>query len=88
MSFRQIELPQATAGTPVDLSFDPASGAFRYTYRPAPDIDEPTEIFVSPIHYPDGADIAVEGGRVVGKAEHHRILVEASGTGPVTVTID
>jgi endoglycosylceramidase len=80
--------PQATAGTPIDLSFDPATGAFRYTYAPDGDIKEPTEIFVSPIHYPSGADIAVEGGRVVGKAEHNRILVKATGTEPVTVTID
>ncbi|MEU0314942.1 cellulase family glycosylhydrolase [Nocardioides sp. NPDC006273] len=80
--------PQATAGTPVDLSFDPATGEFSYTYEPAADIDEPTEIFVSPIHYPSGPDIAVEGGRVVGEADHNRILVEAVGTEPVTVTID
>ncbi|HEY9393763.1 MAG TPA: hypothetical protein VIP58_06475, partial [Nocardioides sp.] len=80
--------PQATAGTPVDLSFDPETGAFSYTYEPSAEIDEPTEIFVSPLHYPSGPDISVEGGRVIGEAEHHRILVEATGTEPVTVTID
>jgi len=80
--------PQATAGNPVDLSFDPATGAFSYTYEPSAEIDEPTEIFVSPIHYPSGTDISVEGGKVVGEAEHNRILVKASGTEPVTVTID
>ncbi len=79
--------PQATAGTPVDLSFDPDTGEFSYTYEPSADIDEPTEIFVSPLHYPDGPDISVEGGEVVGTAEHHRILVEPTGSDPVTVTV-
>lgn len=78
--------PQATAGTPLQLSFDPDSGDFTYRYAPR-DLGVPTEIYVSPLHYPDGARISVDGGRVSGTEPHHRILVEATGSGPVTVRI-
>jgi glycosyl hydrolase family 5 len=79
-------LPQATAGTPIALSFDPATGDFSYTYQPA-DLGVPTEVFISPLHYPGGHTITVIGGTVTGTAPHHRTLIEATGTAPVTVTI-
>ncbi|HEV2778878.1 MAG TPA: cellulase family glycosylhydrolase, partial [Actinophytocola sp.] len=78
--------PQATAGVPVALSFDPATGDFSYTYRPA-DLGVPTEIFIGPLHDPDGYDITVTGGRITGDAPHHRTLIEATGAAAVTVTI-
>ncbi|HVK30026.1 MAG TPA: cellulase family glycosylhydrolase [Nocardioides sp.] len=52
---------QATAGTPLAMDFDATTGAFTYRYR-SNAIDAPTEIFVSPLHYPDGYDVQVTGG--------------------------
>ncbi len=52
---------QATAGTPLAMDFDAATGAFSYRYR-SNAIDAPTEIFVSPLHYPRGYDVRVTGG--------------------------
>lgn len=54
---------RATSGEPRAMSFDPATGAFAYRYRPDGGIAQPTEIFVSPLHHPDGYDVAVENGR-------------------------
>jgi len=46
--------PQAIAGRPTSLSFDPASGAFHLAYVPDHAIHAPTVIFVpTQIHYPD-----------------------------------
>ena len=78
--------PQATAGIPQRLSFDPENGRFRYTYRPRP-LAAPTVIFVSPLHYQGQRRVTVEGGRVVGDPQARRIRVRATGTSPVTVTI-
>ncbi len=79
--------PQATCGTPQDLSFDPATGAFSYTYLAGHCDGRPTEIFVSPLHYPDGYDITVAGGVQAGTASHNRLLVRAPARSSVTVTI-
>jgi len=78
--------PQATAGVPQSLSFDSDTGAFSYNYKPLP-IDAPTVIFVSPLHYPHGHTVSVDGGKVVGDPDAGRIKVVATGTTPVTVTI-
>jgi endoglycosylceramidase len=77
---------QATAGTPLAMRFDPGDGSFRYRYRPDRTITAPTRIFVSPLHYPDGYRVRVDGGRIV---ERRTRLVEvaATGRGPVTVWI-
>ena len=53
---------QATAGTPLEMSFDAQSGDFAYRYRSQAS-SAPTEIFVSPLHYPDGYRVEVTGGR-------------------------
>ncbi len=53
---------QSTAGEPLAMRFDPGTGAFRYRYRPDARIAQPTEIFVSPLHYPDGYDVRVSNG--------------------------
>lgn len=52
---------QATAGTPLAMDFDATTGAFSYRYR-SNAVDAPTEIFVSPLHYPHGYDVAVTSG--------------------------
>lgn len=78
--------PQATAGTPESLEFDPDTGEFSYTYRPDPG-PAPTEIYVSDLHYPNGYTATVEGGRITSKPGARFVTVRASGTTPVTVTI-
>lgn len=78
--------PQATAGVPQKLRFDPVSGDFHYRYQPR-EADGPTEIFVSPLHYPNGYDITVEHGSVGGRLPDNRIAIDADGTEPVTVSL-
>jgi endoglycosylceramidase len=77
---------QATAGTPLAMSFDVGDGDFEFRYRPDLSIDAPTEIFVSPLHYPGGWTATVEGGNVVGQTST-RLLVRPTGDGEVKVSI-
>ena len=50
--------PQATAGTPLDISYDATTGPFSMTYTPeARRSPRPTQIFVSPLHLPHGYDV-------------------------------
>jgi endoglycosylceramidase len=58
---------QATAGIPLKMSFNTENGAFRFRYRPDRRIAAPTEIFLSPLHYPHGYRVLVEHGRVVDR---------------------
>jgi endoglycosylceramidase len=55
--------PQATAGLPEALTFDPDSGAFHYRYAPRAAAG-PTEIHVPAIHYPNGYAVTVTGADV------------------------
>ena len=66
--------PQATAGIPTVLSFDPDSGDFSYTYTPRPAAG-PTEIFVSPLHYPHGYRIEVIGATVTSPPGAHLVTL-------------
>ncbi|SDY27956.1 endoglycoceramidase [Saccharopolyspora shandongensis] len=77
--------PQATAGTPVSMNFDPANGAFRYTYRP--NSTAQTEIYVSDLHYPDGYTVSATGGEVTSPPGAPIVTVRATGSEPVTVNI-
>jgi len=77
---------QATAGTPLAMRFDPADGSFRYRYRPDPAITAPTRIFVSPLHYPRGYRVGVDGGRVVSRSAR-QVLVAAGSDGVVTIRV-
>ncbi len=61
--------PEAVAGRPTSISFDPTSGAFRLRYVPDRSVSAPTVVFVpTDIHYPDGYCARVTGGRVVSQA--------------------
>jgi endoglycosylceramidase len=68
------------------MRFDPADGSFRYRYRPDPAITAPTRIFVSPLHYPDGYRVRVDGGHVVSRSAR-QVLVAAGSNQVVTVRI-
>jgi endoglycosylceramidase len=78
---------QATAGTPLAMSFDPHDGAFRYRYRPDRTITAPTRIFVSPLHYPDGYRVRVDHGRVVSRSAHRVLVAADRGADTVTVRV-
>jgi hypothetical protein len=77
---------QATAGTPLTMHFDTTDGAFAFTYRPDRRIAAPTEIFVSPLHYPHGYVVRVDRGRVVERTKR-MLYVEANGSQVVRVRV-
>ncbi|WP_305092562.1 cellulase family glycosylhydrolase [Prescottella sp. R16] len=78
--------PQATAGDPGRMIFDPDNGDFAYRYTPHVST-KPTEIYVSALHYPDGYDVVVDGGHVTSAPGARIVTIEADGTGPVTVHV-
>ncbi len=74
--------PQAIAGRPTSLSFDPTSGAFHLTYIPNHTVRAPTAIFVpTQVHYPSGYCAQVSGGRVTSKPGREMLLVENARVG-------
>lgn len=81
--------PQATAGIPKKLSFNPDTGAFDYRYisRPAA---APTEIYVPERHYPDGYDVEVSGATITSQPDADTLTLQnqtcRGGTVEVTVT--
>jgi endoglycosylceramidase len=77
---------QRTAGTPLAMSFDTATGDFRYRYRPDRSITAPTQVFVSPLHYPHGYDVRVAGGRVVDR-DGRLLSIRANGRKVVTISV-
>ena len=58
--------PQATAGTPVAMGFDPGTKDFSYVYTPRA-ANGPTELYVPKLHYPNGYDLGVTGAKVTSK---------------------
>lgn len=78
---------QATAGTPLRMRFWPSNGYFRYTYRPDHRIDAPTDVFVSPLHYPRGFVVRVDGGRVAEREGRHLLIEPDDGVRMVRVTV-
>lgn len=78
--------PAATAGTPVSIRFDPASGDFEYRFKADPSIQAPTEIFVPQLHYPKGYDVEVANARYETKPGSSRLLVSGA-QGDVVVKI-
>jgi endoglycosylceramidase len=81
--------PLATAGTPMTQSFDPATGAFTFTYRAEHSVRAPTEIMV-PIayHYPHGYNVTVRGARVTSRPDAQLLtVVNNPGASTVTITI-
>ena len=78
--------PQATAGTPRSLSFDPVTGAFRFRYAPDPAVAA-LDVAVPSRQYPSGYDVVVSGGSVTSAPQSGNLTVVASGTGDVDVRI-
>ena len=81
--------PQATAGEPLSLAFDPTSGRFEYRYRPSAAATGPTTIFVPDRQYPKGYSATVVGGSVVSAPNSGHLIVVADGSGAdVSVRVD
>ena len=79
---------QATAGQPLEQQFEPATGAFRFRYRPDPGVTAPTSIVVPQRAYPTGYDVEVLGGTVTSAPDAGRLTVSADGGAPeVTVVV-
>ncbi|HUZ08689.1 MAG TPA: cellulase family glycosylhydrolase [Acidimicrobiales bacterium] len=74
--------PQAIAGQPTSLSFDPVTGAFHLAYVPDRSIRAPTVIFVpTQVHYPGGYCARASGGTVVSKSGSELLKVVNGPTG-------
>jgi endoglycosylceramidase len=83
--------PQATAGTPERVHFDPESRAFHLAYSTsAPSGELPreltTDVFVPPIHYPHGYRVRVDGATVVSAPDATHLELERE-TGATRVTL-
>lgn len=80
--------PQATAGIPLDLNFDPDTGEFLYRYQPRL-ATAPTEIYVPvALHYPNGYHVEIEGRRSLSPVGSKRLLVGADdGAAEVTIRV-
>jgi endoglycosylceramidase len=79
---------QATAGTPLQQRFDPATAAFTFRYAPDPSITAPTSIVVPQRAYPTGYAATVTGGTVTSAADAGRLTVVADpGATEVTVSV-
>ncbi|MGP8059544.1 MAG: cellulase family glycosylhydrolase [Acidimicrobiales bacterium] len=81
--------PQAVAGTPTSVRFDPAGGDFSFTYTPAPRVHAPTVVFVADRHYPHGYCTEVTGGQVLSVPGSTHLLVRADpGARSVQVRVE
>jgi endoglycosylceramidase len=81
--------PEAIAGRPVTLTFDPVTARFRLSYRPANTHGWPTVIFVpTSIHYPRGYCARARGGAVTSARGSELLTVaNARRARLVTVTV-
>lgn len=81
--------PQATAGIPQALSFDPDTGAFHYRYETRP-ANAPTKIYVPQRHYPDGYAVEVSGATITSEPGATKLILQnqtcRGGTVEVSIT--
>lgn len=54
--------PLATAGEPLNISFNRKKRVFKFSFRHDQNVTEPTVIFVPDFHFPDGYIVAVSDG--------------------------
>jgi hypothetical protein len=65
--------PAATAGEPLQLSFDMHRRVLRFTFRHDPGVIEPTEIFVPPSQYPFGYRVWMTDGTFLKDDVRHML---------------
>jgi endoglycosylceramidase len=66
--------PQATAGIPLELSFDSISGDFHYRYQIRP-ANADTQIYLPKLHYPNGYTIAVSGASMISAPDADLLIL-------------
>ena len=72
--------PQAVAGDPNSVIFNPFTGAFNMVYAPTAAAHGVTTVNVSPSqHYPDGWCSAVKNGRITSKPGAQHLTVQTVG---------
>jgi endoglycosylceramidase len=78
--------PQAVAGIPLSLSWDPAGHVMdlRLDAKPRTGL---TDIYVPDRQYPGGYDVQVTGGRVSPTSSGRHVLVAAAGAGQVRIVV-
>ncbi len=81
--------PQAIAGRPKSLSFDPTNGAFHLAYVPDHAVHAPTVIFVpTQVHYPSGYCAKASGAKVISARGSEVLLLKNAASGSlVSVTV-
>ena len=77
--------PQAIAGVPTALSWDPAARVMDLRYRPRG--SGVTDVFVPARHFRSGYAAVVTGGRVMSAVGARHLLVRATGSSPVHVVV-
>jgi endoglycosylceramidase len=87
--------PTAVAGTPSDYRFNRSTAAFTLTYTSARaggagefPAGSRTTVAVPAVQYPNGYTVTAEGATVVSAANAPELVLESTGTGPVTVRVD
>ena len=73
-------------GEPRAVAFDTATAIFELRFDADPAIAAPTEIFVPPVHYPNGAKLAAEGCRAAWRGAIVELTAERPGPTIVTIT--
>ncbi len=74
--------PQAIAGRPTSMSFDPSSRTFQLVYVPDHAVLAPTMVFVpTQVHYQNGYCARATGARVVSKPGSEMLLVKNAHNG-------
>ena len=69
--------PQAIAGLPKSISFDPSTAVFHLSYVPDHGVASPTAIFVpTEVHYPNGYCARTTGAKVISKPRTRVLLVD------------
>ena len=73
------------AGLPLSMRFERQTREFRFAYR----ADGPgeTEIFVPALHYPEGAEIEVEGAEAVPDWSAQSLVLRAAASGEVRLVL-
>jgi len=79
--------PQATAGTPVSLQFDPQTRVMHYQYTPSAS-PHPTVVYVPPLLYTSGYSLESSSNLEVGEgAAPHLLTFTATDTEPAHIVI-
>ncbi len=77
---------RATAGIPLEMSFNPSTARFDFKYTVKSSINANTEIYVPPLHYPRGFSVSISPGVIwhFNDAEH---ILTIANSQTVTITI-